>query len=166
MSTESARNESFERQHTSIAQRNREKVIREARSKGLRVGLHLFSRWLWWSKALLNFKSPWIPPLAGKCFVDCAGFCTKKVRPLRRSPPEGSNASKVHSRPGDAEKPARQARATATTTCLKAAKVMLSITQRSKGPRQTWGVLQKRITHKDTELCVTAECSNMTPSSY
>ena len=70
VSTESARHESFERQHTSMAHRNRKKVARGAGSKGLRVGLHLFgflepaSSCLWWSKALLNFKGTWVSPLA------------------------------------------------------------------------------------------------------
>ena len=70
MSTESARHELFERQHTSMAHRNRGKVARGARSKGLRVGLRLFGflgpapGCLWWGKALLNFKDAWVPPLA------------------------------------------------------------------------------------------------------
>ena len=70
MSTESAHNESFERQHTSMAHRNRGKVARGAKSKRLRVGLRLFGflgpapGCLWWGEALLNFKAPWVPPLA------------------------------------------------------------------------------------------------------
>ena len=188
MSAGSAHPESSERQRASMAHRNRGKVARRPRSKGLQVGMPLrvlgTRSWLFMvgrssledqgslgpSPGCLRFcgrPKPSGPGRQGSSTAHCAGFCATKARPPRRGPPEGSTAQEAKAAPE--ERGARLARATATTTCPRAEREKLPITQRGQEPSQEWNALQKRtppyLIHKGTELRATAGCSSMTPSS-